>query len=427
MKRAPAGASVEIDTADRSDDRAADSAARCRHASVCGGCRWQHLAYPEQGRRKQQLVQTLLRERLGVETPRVRPIVIADTTDGAPWGFRQKVHFVFAPDRGRDGLALGHFAPGGQQVVKVVECPVHDAHGNELAWRVRDACQRAGLTAARPDGRGGLLRHVVVRTSRATGESLVTLVVTDARDARLQRVARSLGEGTPAPAGIHVNELQGPSSWLFGPRTHRISGQDALREEVAGCSFWIAPTAFFQTNIAAAELLVRVVLDAVPRHVPDVLDLYAGVGLFALPLAKRGHRVTAVEEHRGAVAAGQRSCRLNRLDARRCHFICAKVERAMPSAGAKQPRAVILDPPRAGCSPDVIRRLVNDVRPEVIVYVSCEPTMLARDLESLLSVSRRTRQPYHLEAVQPVDMFPHTPHVETVAVLTNARSRQFSA
>jgi len=390
----------------------------CRHVNTCGGCAWQQLSYAEQCRRKRHTVQQLLEERLGAAAPVVRPPltpVAADRDAAGPWGFRQKVHFVCAPDAA-GGIVLGHFAAGGQQVVPVTECPVHDPRGQALAGQVRDACARAGLMAARTDGRGGLLRHIVIRTSRTTAESLVTLVVTNGRDPKLARVAEWISASPLAVAGVHVNELRGPSSWLFGPITRRLTGRDFVQETIAGTAFLIGPTTFFQTNIAAAECLVRVVMDAIPPEATDVIDLYAGVGLFSLPLARRGHRVLAIEEHRGAVSAGKQAARLNGLDESRCRFVSARVERGL-SSFSRRVRAVVLDPPRAGCAAAVTRRLAGDLGPEVIVYVSCDPATLARDLSALLAGARRVRRPYRVRLVQPVDMFPHTPHIETVAVL----------
>ncbi|MGE3840394.1 MAG: 23S rRNA (uracil(1939)-C(5))-methyltransferase RlmD [Vicinamibacterales bacterium] len=391
---------------------------RCRHLDSCGGCGWQQLSYAEQCRRKRLTVQQLLKERLGDAAPVVGPPLTPVTVDAGtsgPWGFRQKVHFVCAPERA-GGIALGHFAAGGQRVMAVSECPVHDPRGQALAGHVRDICVRAGLTAAQPDGRGGLLRHIVIRTSRTTGESLVTLVVTNARDPRLVRVAERIAAAPLVVAGVHVSELRGPSSWLLGPRTRRLTGRDFVQETIAETTFLIGPTTFFQTNIAAAECLVRVVMEAIPVEATDVADLYAGVGLFSLPLARRGHRVLAIEEHRGAVSAGERAARLNRLDDSRCRFVCARVERGFASI-PRRVRAVVLDPPRAGCTPSVTKQLYHELAPELIVYVSCDPATLARDLAALLAGSRRARRPYRLQLVQPVDMFPHTPHIETVAVL----------
>jgi 23S rRNA (uracil1939-C5)-methyltransferase len=172
-------------------------------------------------------------------------------------------------------------------------------------------------------------------------------------------------------------------------------------------AFLISPTAFFQTNVKAAEILVRLVVDAVPSTA-SVLDLYAGSGLFALPLARRGHKVIAVESNPVAVADGEASLRLNRVPADRCRFIAKPVGAVTRRAIAAA--AVVLDPPREGCEAAVLDDVFARIRPATAVYVSCNPDTLARDLK------RAVRHGYQIESLQPVDMFPHTPHIETVVV-----------
>jgi 23S rRNA (uracil1939-C5)-methyltransferase len=185
---------------------------------------------------------------------------------------------------------------------------------------------------------------------------------------------------------------------------------------VGGASFLISPTSFFQTNVRAAELLVREVVASVPPGAV-VLDLYAGAGLFALPLAMRGHTVVAIEENRAAVADGEASRGLSRIAEERCRFIATPVEVALRPGRHSLPHqvdVVVLDPPREGCRPTTIDRLLAHCEPSRIVYVSCDPVSLARDL------LRLTASGYEIGSLQPVDMFPHTPHIETVVVLNRA-------
>jgi 23S rRNA (uracil1939-C5)-methyltransferase len=384
------------------------------------------VPYEEQRRLKRAALQAALEAALGASAPEAAPVLAPDGNPGpdaaAPWAFRYKVHFVCAPSP--DGrLVLGHFAAGSQRVVAVETCSVHADAGNRAAARVRDLAQQVGVPAATIDGSAGLLRHIVARVSRATGEVLLTLVVTNGRDPRLRQLVAALVRSPDAPAGIHVNVLRGRSSMLFGPETRRAAGRSWLSERVAGVVFLVGPTSFFQTNVEAAETLVATVLQEVPRQVRDVLDLYAGAGLFALPLARRGHRVVAVEENPAAVDAGRRGLSLNRLDERACRFVRAPVERALGHLDfrggrtSRQSRVVILDPPRGGCAPRVLRRLARDVQPARVIYVSCNVTALARDLALFLDAARAAGAFYAIPRVQPIDMFPHTPHLEAVAVL----------
>ena len=390
----------------------------CRHfgpgqpsgVEPCGGCAWQHIAYPEQLRLKTDLVTRLVRGAVP-GAPAARPMLPTTPLD-APWGYRHKVHFVFANSGGRHPrLLMGHYARGSRRVVGVNECPVHAADGNTRAFALRDACLKAGVLAAEPGQgrRGGVLKSMAVRVALHTPERMMTVVVTGDGDRALRSATRKALEASGPATALHLNVHPRANAFIFGDVTRRIGGPERLRDEVAAVSFLISPTAFFQTNVAAAERLVDLVRRALPERAP-VLDLYAGAGLFALPLAQAGHQVTAVEENTAAIADGEASRALNRIPPAACRWIAATVETAL---GRIPPLdTVVLDPPREGCSAVVTQRLFAERTPARAVYVSCNPETLARDLAVAV------RHGYAVESLQPVDMFPHTPHVETVAILT---------
>jgi 23S rRNA (uracil1939-C5)-methyltransferase len=385
---------------------------RCSHFGVCGGCTWQHIAYPEQLRLKTDLVTRVVQEAV-VDAPAARPMIAATPLDD-PWRFRQKVHFVFESPSARQpgALVMGHYARGSRRVMAVRECPVHDDRGNAVAFGLFEAYSRLS-------GRQGLptLKSIAIRVSGATDETMATLVVTDNADQRVRVATRQALGATWAPSSFHLNVHPRGDAFIFGPETRRIAGTDRVRDEVSGTTFLISPTAFFQTNVKAAEILVHLVLDAVPAG-KAVLDLYAGAGLFALPLAKRRHRVIAVEANRTAVGDGEASRRVNRIPEDSCRFVAEPV-----SSFTKRPAfadrlrrggadpVVILDPPREGCEAAVLDDVFGRIGPADAVYVSCNPETLGRDLK------RVARHGYDIASVQPVDMFPHTPHVETVVTL----------
>jgi 23S rRNA (uracil1939-C5)-methyltransferase len=302
---------------------------------------------------------------------------------------------------------MGHYARGTRRVMPVHECPVHDERGNAIAFGLYDTYvrMRAGTAS---------LKSVAVRASVSTDETMATLVVNDTKDQRVRRATKQALAERGAPSSFHVNRHPRGDPFIFGPDTQHITGTSRLREDVADAAFLISPTAFFQTNVKAAAILVRLVLDAVPRSA-SVLDLYAGAGLFALPLAKRGHAVTAIEANAVAVADGEASLRLNRVPGERCRFIARPVSAAIRRIAAAD--AVVLDPPRQGCDALVLDEVFGRIRPATAVYVSCNPETLARDL------ARAVAHGYDVGSIQPVDMFPHTPHIETVVVLTR-RSRR---
>lgn len=338
------------------------------------------------------------------------PFEVADTLPGAsvddPWEYRHKVHFVFANATRRGPLVMGHYVRGTRTVFAARECPVHAARGNAFAFAFHEECVRAGVLAA-PQG---TLRHLAIRVGAATGETMATVVVADASDKALRKATKRALERPEAPDSFHLNLHNRSDPYIFGRETRHIRGARHLREQVAGATFLISPTAFFQTNITAAEILVRLVLDMLPQGRP-VLDLYAGVGLFAIPLAQRGDTVVAVEENRAATSDGLASLKLNGVPAERCRFVARAAEAALRTLSPAQARHVVLDPPRDGCEPAVIDQVFGRLRPERAVYVSCNPEALASDL------ARIVRRGYQIVTLQPVDMFPHTSHVETVAVL----------
>ena len=376
----------------------------------CGGCSWQHIAYAEQLRLKSDLVTRLVREAVP-RAPQARP-TLAGTPIESPWGYRQKVHFVFGPGGSR--LVMGHYARGTRRVIAVTTCPVHDERGNTRAFSVRDAFARSNVIP---------LKGLAVRVAANTRETMTTLVLSGAADRRIRSASRSVTKHDDARSSLHVNVHPRGDAYIFGRETRRISGPDRLREEVAGTAFLISPTSFFQTNVRAAGLLVRLVTEAIPRP-SRVLDLYAGAGLFALPLARAGHHVVAVEENRGSVADGEASRRLNRIGEEQCRFIGRRVEEAfrhevrLKADTTTAPfDVVVMDPPRAGCTARVLAGVFGGRQPPLVVYVSCNPEALARDLREIVRLG------YTIESLQPVDMFPHTAHIETVAVLNNAAGR----
>jgi 23S rRNA (uracil1939-C5)-methyltransferase len=382
---------------------------RCRHADACGGCAWQHIAYPEQLRRKAATLDVLLRRTMGAAAPRVAPAIgMPVEADGMPWHFRQKAAFVF--DDGPRGLVMGHFARGTHEVVRVEECPVHAQRANRIAFALRDALVAAGVSASGPTTRG-VARHVVVRTSRDETEAVLMLVASR-DDPALAEPLRAVLAGPEKPEGLVLNLNDRPGPYLVGRESKRVAGPGHVKEQSLGPAFLVSPASFFQTNVAGAATLVRLVVEALPGERDlRVLDLYSGGGLFALPSALRGHRVTAVEESRKGVRDAELNRRINGVPEDRLVLVCASVERALERFEAGAFDAVILDPPREGCPPAVVRAVFERLRPARGILVSCNPESLARELPLAVAAG------YRVLRVQPVDMFPHTPHVEAVAVL----------
>lgn len=384
----------------------------CAHASRCGGCSLLHLSYPSQLSSKEAALDSLLRSALPLGAiPRPSgPLFLPVFPEGTdPSRFRQKVAFVFAPDARGRGLVMGHYERGSHRVVPVEDCPVHSERGNRIAFALRDHLQKAGIPAA-GQNLTGILRHLIVRTTGDDREAVAMLVVTR-NDRRLRAPVRAFLESPHAADGFFVNIHDEPGSFMVGDHTLHIAGKAHVKETLGGTSYLISPTAFFQTNVAAARALQSYVLEQVSRA-SSVLDLYCGSGLFALPLAMRRVKVTGVEENRQAIEDADINARLNGVDSRNLRFIASRVEDTVRSQARRTWDAVILDPPRQGCSDPVLEAVFEDMRPKRVVYVSCNPEALAFELPGILQCG------YDIESVRAVDMFPHTDHLEAVVTLT---------
>jgi 23S rRNA (uracil1939-C5)-methyltransferase len=383
---------------------------RCRHFGICGGCSLQHLSYADQLASKETaLLERLprtLRESSGVlASPLFVPI---DFDADGPRGFRQKVAFVFGSGPGGRGLVMGHYETGSNRIVQVEECPVHSSRANRIAFALRDWLARAGISAAGP-ALTGVLRHLIIRATQDDREAVAMLVVTR-NDKSLRKPVRALLESEERPDGFFINIHDKPGPFMIGPETIRIHGRSHVRETVGTLSYLISPSAFFQTNVRAAAVLQRCVIESV-KGAASVLDLYCGSGLFGLPLAAAGTRVTGIDENRQAVKDAEANLRLNRIPDNRVSFIAGRVEEKLTKLRRESWDAVILDPPRQGCPKPTLTSVFERMVPPRAVYVSCNLDALETELPIILTAG------YRVERIEAVDMFPHTDHIETVVRL----------
>ncbi len=365
----------------------------CKHFGVCGGCTLPGVPYPEQLAKKRKELSRLL----GMNVPPVLP-------SPKESNFRNKVAFVFGAV-GRDRWVMGHFERGSQRVIPIDECPVHHERGNRIAFALRDHLRKVRIFS-------DVLRHVIIRTTDDGREASATLVVRT-NDKVLRGPVRKFLASPEKPEGFFVNINTRPGPYMVGDETLKIEGRSHVKETIGGISYLVSPTAFFQTNSGAAALLVKLVMEEIgtPQR---VLDLYCGTGLFSLPIAKAGATVTAVEENRQAIADAESNVRINRLPPGQVRFIAARVEDALARVRRDPWDAVVLDPPRQGCPPPVISEVFEGIRPARVIYVSCNPDALAAELPVILKTG------YRVTRVQPVDMFPHTDHIETVVAFARA-------
>jgi 23S rRNA (uracil1939-C5)-methyltransferase len=383
--------------------------APCPYFGRCGGCRLQHLAYPAQLAFKAKQVRDCLERIGGLGEFEILPIVPAPE----PYGYRNKMEFTVAGVAGAPVMGL-HEAERYDAVLDIDRCLLQSETMNTVLDEARGAIREAGLGVWDPVTERGLMRFVTLREGRRTGEVMVNLVGASPDVEALGPVAERLAARVPRTASVVLTVNAKKAAVAVGTEEHVLLGRDHIRERLGGARFAISASSFFQTNTVQAERLFAIVAGACElTGAETVVDLYSGTGAISLLLAGRCRRVYGVELAPAAVADANRNARDNGIDT--CTFVAGEVRHVLPELVRQGVRAevAVADPPRAGFHPKALRALVA-MAPARIVYVSCNPATLARDLGDLV------RGGYRLDWVQPVDMFPQTPHIEAVARLRRA-------
>jgi 23S rRNA (uracil1939-C5)-methyltransferase len=379
--------------------------APCRHFGVCGGCRFQDLAYEAQlGAKEQQVRDALVR--IGrIPAPPLEPIVPAASI----YGYRNKLEYSFAA--GDEAVELGfHRAGRWDEIVGIEECLLTTPVGNGIRLEVRAWAREERLEPYDQATGAGYLRHLVVREGRNTGQVLVVLVTAPGERFETGYLVEVLRR-FPEVRSIHWAINDTPAERTNLP-TKLLWGEEAIEEEILGLRFRVRPNAFLQTNTEMAERLYSLAREyAALSGVENVLDLYCGTGTIALALARDARAVWGLEISEEAVACAIENAELNGIGNARFYAgnVGQTLEELVEESGA--PDVVVVDPPRAGLAGKALRR-TGALGAERIVYVSCNPTTLASDVQVL-----RDEFAYELRRCRPVDMFPHTPHVESVSLL----------
>jgi len=384
--------------------------APCAHFGACGGCRFQDLAYEAQARAKEQQVRDALERLGGLSGFELEPILAAESV----FHYRNKLEYSFTETPAGAGLGF-HRAGRWDEVLELERCWLTTDLGNAIREAVRDWARVEGLRAYGQASGEGYLRHLVVREGRNTGQALVVLVTAPGELRGADGLVAALRR-FPEVRAVHWAVNDRPAEVTSLP-TKVLWGEDAIEEEILGLRFRVRPNAFLQTNTAMCERLYEVARGyAALTGEETVFDLYCGIGTIALVLARDALTVWGIEGSDESVACAVENAELNGFV--NAAFFAGEVgadldelrERAGP------PDVVVVDPPRAGLSGKALRAVRRLEAPR-IVYVSCNPTTLAGDAKELAGSFG-----YRLERARPVDMFPHTPHVETVALLTRGGS-----
>ena len=379
--------------------------APCAHYPACGGCRFQDLGYEAQVAEKEAQVADALRRIGAMSDPPLEPILPASDV----FHYRNKLEYSFT--QLEDGPTLGfHKAGRWDEVLEIERCWLTTDLGNAIRNAVREWARGDRLVAYDQAEQTGYLRHLVVREGRNTGQALVHLVTAAGERFDTGGFVDILRR-FPEVRSIHwsVNESRAEVTNL---PTRLLWGEEAIEEQLGGLRFRVRPNAFLQTNTAMAERLYALAREfAALTGDETVYDLYCGIGTIGLLLARDSLTVWGIEASEESVACALENAELNGIG--NAAFFAGNVGQSLAELRQRSgdPDVVVVDPPRAGLAGKALKRL-GEIGAPRIVYVSCNPTTLAGDVKRL-----RGDYGYELRRAKPVDMFPHTPHVETVALL----------
>ncbi|MBN2032307.1 MAG: 23S rRNA (uracil(1939)-C(5))-methyltransferase RlmD [Deltaproteobacteria bacterium] len=425
--------------------------AACPYFGYCGGCRWQHVTYERQLEYKKSLVMEAMCRIGGLDDILIHEPMGSERI----YGYRNKMEFSFsdkpwvidrpssllspaispspAPPSGGKGpipsplekkngerfaeggrgdslraLVLGLHVPGTfNKVIDVESCLLQEERGNEILRAVKRFAWESGLAPYNLKTHGGFWRFLTLRSSRFLKEWMVNVITSEYRKDLAENLGRHITSTFPDVKTVVNNVTARRAGVAVGEWESVVSGPGFIEDRIGAYAFQISANSFFQTNTAGAEkLYLKVAEFAELTGSENVVDLYSGTGTISIFLASRSKRVIGMEISGTALEDAEKNCRTNRIE--KCRFILGDIRAALPSLSFK-PDVLIIDPPRAGMHKDVTAKIL-ELGTEKIIYISCNPVTMARDLGEM-------KDYYEVVEIQPIDMFPHTHHVESVAKL----------
>mgnify|MGYP001335344649 CR=1 FL=1 len=381
---------------------------RCRHFGICGGCSFQNLPYELQLEAKQDAVQEHIRRIGKIEQPPIDKIIPSDKQ----LFYRNKMEFSFKPDQ-EDFLKLGlHYRGEWEKIFDVEECLLQSEISNRIVNRVRDFFKAKRIPAYHLSEHHGHLRFLIIRESLATGEVMLILVTNRGDYEYLDDFVEMVTSEFPRVTSVvHVINSK-KANIAVGESEKIIRGNEHITEYIGGNKFLIRPSSFFQTNSRQTEILYNRAAEMGELGSDEkVLDLYTGCGTIAIHIARNVGSVLGIELNPDAVVSANENARLNEIN--NCEFVAGDVRKTMDKLidEGRKFDTIIADPPRAGIGHKSLVRIFQ-LQPEKLIYISCNPATLAADIREL------RENGYRLDRTVPVDMFPHTFHIETVSRIT---------
>lgn len=377
----------------------------CPVYEECGGCQLQHLSYKGQLEVKREIVVEAFKRYTNLANPHVRETVGMEN----PWSYRNKAQFQLGMEKGR--IITGLYSANTHRLVDLSGCPIQHPKVNEIIQVARYVIEQLGIPVYNERKRTGLIRTLVARVSFETGESQLTIVTRTPELPKAKELILELRYRLPSLTGISQNINPSKTSLVFGPETRLLWGAEKIKERLGDTDYLLSPRAFFQLNPEQTVKLYRLVREAAQLSGQEkVIDAYCGVGTIALWLAPHAKEVRGIEIIEEAVIDARENAKLAGF--MHVRFTTGKAEEIMPRWVKEGfiPDVVVVDPPRTGLD----RRLMDaiaKVQPKRLVYVSCNPSTLAKDCDFLM------KKGFHVDWIQPVDMFPQTAHVECIVRL----------
>ena len=381
---------------------------KCSVSKKCGSCQYQGIPYKEQLVTKQKKMKKLL-GKFG----NIKPIIGMDD----PFYYRNKVHAVFDRDK-KGNIICGTYEAKTHKVVPVEECMIEDKVSQEIIRTIRDMLKSFKIKTYDEDTGYGLLRHVLVRRGFSTDEIMVVLVIGSPIFPSKNNFVKALRKKYPQVTTVVLNVNDKKTSMVLGERDIVIYGKGYIRDTLCGCTFRISPQSFYQVNPVQTEILYKTAIEyAGLGRKETVIDAYCGIGTIGLVAAKRAKNVIGVELNPDAVRDARINAKENKITNARFYQGDAGEFMENMAENGEHADVVFMDPPRTGSDKKFMSSVIK-LNPSRIVYISCGPETLARDLEYL------TKHGYDVRKIQPVDMFSFTDHCENICLLTKKFEKQ---
>ncbi len=393
----------------------------------CGGCNIQHLSYPAQLKTKLDILKDALHKIAHLRPELLLPVAGTANPETQAWRYRNKIQMPYAHSDDGKSVRSGFYAPSSHRIVEINDCLIHPETMSRITTHIRQKMQTCMLTPYSEQKHSGWLRHTIVRTSQNAAQVLVTLVTTDEQFPDCEKWYSDLRAICPELVGLCQNINTERTNTILGKKWKPLAGQDFIIEELPNIGpgqrtlqLKISAPSFFQLNSSMTCTLYQTTADFARPAVSAgqetlLLDLYCGIGGIALSNAGAFNRVIGVDEGLSSISDAEHNAALNKIT--NCEFVGRPVESFLRNMPLSSPRdfhcTVIVDPPRDGCTSEVLTHLVS-LAPQKIVYVSCDPSTLARDIAWLSAHKYKARK------IQPIDLFPQTSHIESVTLIEPA-------